>query len=457
VNEILDLLCRVDPFSQLDAKDMAALAERAEVVELEAGEELFAQGDVGDMAYVVLSGQLEVKAPGFLEALVLNVLGPGDLVGETSLLRGTTRNATVSARTDARLVTIRPEDLHAAIGEGSGALMQTLLDRWDDTSNQIRRGERMAQLGTLAAGIAHELNNPAAAVRRSSEVLEATIDRLTAGVTDVIVSALEPAQADAFRQLVSAATRDAATPPANSLERSDREGRMRQVLEELGVEEPWNTAAEAVEAGIDEATLREVTDVLEGELLDQALRVAGAAAAARRLTGEIGWAAGHMSKVAQDLGSYSRVGEAPVQDVDVADGLEKSVSLLAHRLEDIEVIRDYAADLPLVTGAPSELNQVWTNLIANAAQATGPGGTVTLRTRADEEAVIVEVEDDGPGIPPEDREKIFDAFYTTKPPGSGTGLGLPISHKIIVGDHRGKLEVESEPGRTVFRATLPRS
>ena len=177
MSEILDLLCRVDPFSQLDAKDMAALAERAEVVELEAGEELFAQGDVGDMAHVVLSGQLEVKAPGFLEALVLNVLGPGDLVGETSLLRGTTRNATVSARTDARLVTIRPEDLHAAIGEGSGALMQTLLDRWDDTSNQIRRGERMAQLGTLAAGIAHELNNPAAAVRRSSEVLEATIDR----------------------------------------------------------------------------------------------------------------------------------------------------------------------------------------------------------------------------------------------------------------------------------------
>lgn len=457
MNEILDLLCRVDPFSQLDPTDLAALADRAEIVEMEAGAELFAHGDVGDMAYVVLSGQLEVKAPGFLEALVVNVLGPGDLVGETSLLRGTPRNATVAARTDARLVAIRPEDLQAAIGEGSGALMQTLLDRWDETSNQVHRGERMAQLGTLAAGIAHELNNPAAAVRRSSEVLGNTIERLTKALGEIVGSALEPGQADAFRELMEAAKPQEASVPSDPLERSDRENRMRQTLEELEVPEPWTTAAEAVEAGIEGETLRRVAGALPNDMLDPVLRVAGAVASARRLTGEIGWASGHMSKVAQDLGSYSRVGEAPVQDVDVVDGLEKSVSLLSHRLDDITVVRDYASDLPTVTGAPSELNQVWTNLIANAAQATGAGGTVTLRTRASETSVVVEVEDDGPGIPPEAREKIFDAFYTTKPPGSGTGLGLAISHKIIVADHRGDLSVESQPGRTVFRAELPLS
>ncbi|HEX2155153.1 MAG TPA: ATP-binding protein [Acidimicrobiia bacterium] len=452
MSEISDLLAGVDPFSSLGDDDLAALAERASVIDLPAGHPLFAHGDVGDRAYVVLEGQLEVTAPGPLQPLILNILGPGDLVGETSLLRGGTRNASVTARTDSRLVAIGPEDLKSAVGAGAGALMRTLLDRWEQTRHQVMRGERMAQLGTLAAGVAHELNNPAAAVRRSSEILVEAIERLTAAVVDAARVILDDPSAEALRAVFDAGK---AERPDDPLERATQERDVRETLERMGIDEPWKLANGAVDAGLDAAAIEQMTERLGAELVRPTLELASAASTAHRITGEIGWAAGHMTKVAQDLSSFSRLGDAPVDDVDLVDGLEKTVALLAHRLEDIEVVRDYAADLPLVQAAGSELNQVWANLISNAAQATGPGGRITLRAFLEEGAAVVEVEDNGPGIPSDVQDRIFDAFFTTKPPGSGTGLGLSISHRIMSVDHKGDLAVESEPGRTVFRATIP--
>lgn len=455
MTDVVDLLRTVDPFSQLPEHDLVAVAERTEILELPAGHPLFSHGEVGDKAYVILEGQLEVSAPGPLQPLVLNILGRGDLVGETSLLRGGTRNATVTAREDSRLIAIGPDDLHAAVGRGAGALMRTLLDRWDETRHQVLRGERMAQLGTLAAGIAHELNNPAAAVRRSSEVLGGSIERLTTAVVEAARVALDQESAEAIREVLDAATEAAVSDAGNPLARSDIEQRVRTALEQQGVDESWRLAYEAVDAGLDERAIERMAETLGPGLIAPTLEIVGAAADARRLAEEIAWAAGHMSRVAQDLGSYSRLGEAPVQDVDVVEGLERALSLLSHKLEDVRLVREFAPDLPRITAAGSELNQVWTNLIANAAQATGPGGTVTVRAYPEEDHVVVEVEDDGGGIAPEDLPRVFDAFFTTKPPGSGTGLGLSISHKIVVLDHHGDLMVESEPGRTVFRAVLP--
>ncbi|HLU52182.1 MAG TPA: ATP-binding protein [Acidimicrobiia bacterium] len=456
MTEILELLRGVDPFSQLDEAELAALADRVAVVDVPAGRELFSHGDAGDRAYVVLSGELEVRAPGPLGVLVVNVLGRGDLVGETSLIRGTTRNATVAARSDSRLVAIAAEDLKAAIGRAGRALMETLLDRWEETRNQVVRGERMVQLGTLAAGIAHELNNPAAAVRRSSQVLGETLQRLAEAMKTMAHAVLGPEQAEAFtRAMEVIASGDAPSPPSDPLERANLERKVGESIAHLGIAEAWTLAPDAVDAGLDPHVIDRLGTTFGPEVLPAVVELAVATASARRLAEEIGWAAGHMSKVAQDLGSYSRVGEAPIQDVDLTDGLDKSLSLLDHRLEGIEVVREYAPDLPLVTAAPSELNQVWTNLIANAAQAVGPGGRIVLRAYPAGDTVVVEVEDNGPGIAESDQQRVFDAFYTTKPPGSGTGLGLAISRKIVVVDHKGDLSVDSEPGRTVFRAVIP--
>lgn len=451
--EVLSLLETVDPFSQLPPADLEALVERVETIHLPAGHPLFQQGEAGDRAYVVLDGELEVTSSGPLHPLVLNLCGRGDLLGETALLRGTKRNATVTARTDSTLVAVSPADLQAAVGPGAGALMKTLLDRWEGTTDHVLRGERMAQLGTLAAGIAHELNNPASAVRRSAETLEETIGDLAEALVATVRIALGEKPAAVIADSLAAAS-DSPPGAEGPLQRADRENAIRQVLEGLGVDEAWQLAPAIADAGLEAAQVGEMAAELD-EFVRPALRLVVSASAARRLAGEIGWAAGHMSDIARDLSVYSRLGEAPVQDVDVGDGLAKTLSLVAHQLEGMTVVREIGDDLPRVPAAGSELNQVWTNLIVNAAQAAGPGGTVTVRAYQDGDAVVVEIEDDGPGIPPEDRPRIFDAFYTTKPPGSGTGLGLSISQRIIAVDHRGKLEVESEPGRTVFRATLP--
>jgi signal transduction histidine kinase len=455
VNEdVLSLLRTVDPFSHLPEEELSTLVERAELIELPAGHPLFSQGEEGDRAYVVVDGQLEVSSAGPLHPLVLNIIGRGDLVGETSLLRGTTRNASVTARTDSTLLAIGPDDLKAAVGPGAGSLMRTLLDRWEGTTDHVLKGERMAQLGTLAAGVAHELNNPAAAVRRSAETLSKTVDDLVAAVVASARVALGDQRAAVLDEALAIATGESGPSP-DPLEKADREVSLRRHLEELGVEEAWNLAHAALEAGLDLEAVERMTETLGVDFVEPALELVSAAASVRRVADEIGWASAHMSDIARDLSSYSRLGEAPVQDVDVVAGIEQTLSLVSHHLGEVTVVREFAHDVPPVPAAGSELNQVWTNLIVNAAQATGPGGTVTVRAYQEGEEAVVEIEDDGPGIPADIRDRIFDPFFTTKPPGSGTGLGLSISQRIVAVDHGGELAVDSEPGRTVFRARIP--
>ncbi len=454
MNEIAALLRTVDPFSHLPADDVRALARRVEILELPAGNPLFTRGEAGDRAYVIVDGQLEVTAPGPWQPIVLATVGRGDLVGEAALLRGTTRNATVTARTDTTLAAIGADDLHAAVGSGAGALMQTILDRWDSARDRVMKAERMAQLGTLAAGIAHELNNPAAAVQRSSQTLTSSLERLDRAAIEMSRHTFDEIELDLIGGVLGSISESPAS-DLGPLERVEQEEGLGARLEEMGVGQPWSVAADAVAAAIGGEVLDRLAGAFTDEKLSDVFDLVVASATAKRLAGEISWASGHMSEVARDLGEYTRLGEAPVQDVDVVDGLDHTVRLVAHRLEGIDVVRHFDDDLPRIQGAGSELNQVWTNLIANAADAAGPGGTVTLRAFAEEGALVVEVEDDGPGIAPDDIPRIFDAFFTTKPPGSGTGLGLPISHKIIVADHGGELTVESEPGRTVFRVALP--
>src|SRR5690606_29006385 len=312
VSDLVELLASVDPFSQLGSEELAALAERAEIVRLAAGETLFHQGDPGDRAYVVLEGNLEVSAPGPLEPLVLNILGPGDLVGEVSLLRGGARSATVTARTDVELAAIGPDDLRDSVGAGSGALMRTLLDRWEQTQHVVLRGERLAQLGTLAAGVAHELNNPAAAVRRSSEVLVDTIRRIGSAVTDLVEADLGPEAARCLRRLVVEELETAVSDP---LARASAERAVSDLLTDLGVDDPWNLASDVLDAGMGVEDVQRLAAEVGAERFVSLLELLASIVSARRLAGEIGWAAGHMSQVAQDLSSYSRLGEAPVQDV----------------------------------------------------------------------------------------------------------------------------------------------
>ena len=346
------------------------------------------------------------------------------------------------------------DELLATSATAARSLFKVLLERWRQTEAQLRQSERMAQLGTLTAGLAHELNNPASAVKRSADQLREATMAYGSAREAVALRGLDAdllAIADAFveRARATDSTLDA-------LERSDREAELEDLLEEQGVDEPWRLAGELVEAGIHPDEIRELETQL-GTVCVVVLEAAGVAQRTFSLLHEVEEGTSRLSGIVAALKGYSYHDQAELQEIDLTTGIDDTLLILKTQLKDITVVREYRDDLPKIMAYASELNQVWTNLLANAADAiheSGSAGKITIRTRQSDESVYVDIEDNGTGIPVEVRDRIFDAFFTTKGPGSGTGLGLDISYNIVVSKHRGDVTVESEPGKTVFTVML---
>jgi signal transduction histidine kinase len=321
----------------------------------------------------------------------------------------------------------------------------------------LRQSEKLATLGTLAAGIAHELNNPAAATQRSAEQLREAAARVEDAGLRLRELPLTPAAQEALRSLQAQARERAVAPSdLDALGRADREAAVEEWLEARNIPEPWRLAPGLSEQGLDPAALSRLEGALEGEVLAAALEWTSSLLPVYRLLYEIGQGSARISEIVGALKSYSYLGQAPAQNVDLREGLDNTLVMLRSKLKGgISVHRDYAADVPKVPAYGSELNQVWTNILINAAEAMDGKGEITLRTRRENGWAVVEIEDNGPGIPPEVVPKIFDPFFTTKAPGKGTGLGLSTSHAIVTGKHRGEIRVESRPGRTRFTVKLP--
>jgi signal transduction histidine kinase len=457
--DLLRRLRQVGLFGELSEDDLARIAEDATAVDLPAGQRLFEEGEAGEHAYLVTAGSVEVlKATEGREALVA-VREPGSVIGEMALLETAPRMAAVQARTDATLLAIPKATLDRVLAVSPSAarsMFRTLLARMRETSEQLRQSERMAQLGTLTAGVAHELNNPAAAVRRSAQQLSDELRRFTTLAVQPTAAADGRARQRALALLPA---RVRSPDVLDALARSDAETAVEAWLGDRHVEEPWRLAPELVGAGVDVAALERLGTDVEGPVLADALRFLVASRVVDDLVREIDEGTHRLSVIVQVLKGYAYLDQAPVQDVDVVRGLEDTLLLLGHKTGHVQVEREYAPDLPRITAYGSELNQVWTNLIDNACDAlaavTDRTPTLTLRTAAVGDVVVVEVEDNGPGIPAELQRRIFDAFVTTKPPGHGTGLGLQLSYRIVALRHRGELTVDSEPGRTTFRVVLP--
>jgi signal transduction histidine kinase len=321
----------------------------------------------------------------------------------------------------------------------------------------LRQSEKLATLGTLAAGIAHELNNPAAAIQRAAEQLREVSARLEEAGLHLRTLQLTAAAQEVLRSLQQRARERAEAPSdLDALGRADREAAVEEWLDERGVPDSWLLAPSLAAQGLDPAALSRLPAVLPGETLPAVLRWVGAQFAAYTLLNEIGQGSARISEMVGALRSYSYLGQAPAQTVDLREGLDSTLVILRGKLKaGISVHREYGKDVPKVSAYGSELNQVWTNLLDNAADAMGGKGEINIRTRREDGWAVVEIEDNGPGIPEEIAPRIFDPFFTTKPPGKGTGLGLSTSFSIVTQRHKGEIRVASRPGSTRFTVKLP--
>jgi len=321
----------------------------------------------------------------------------------------------------------------------------------------LRQSERLATLGRLSAGMAHELNNPAAAARHGAEQLRTAIARLDRAQHALGAGRLSSEQHEAIAELEKEAEERAKKPSSlDPIARSDLEQEVEGWLDRNCIQDPWEHAPAFVAMGLGVAELEELTRSFDPSVTPIVIDYVGSRFAAFTLVEDVAEGARRISEVVKALKGYSYMDQAPVQLVDVREGLNDTLSILSSKLrEGINVNLDFADPLPRIQGHGSELNQVWTNIIDNAISSMGDEGALDLKAYRDDEWVVVEVADSGPGIPIEAQEKVFDPFFTTKAPGEGAGLGLSISHGIVVEKHRGQISVCSRPGATRFAVKLP--
>ena len=321
----------------------------------------------------------------------------------------------------------------------------------------LRQSEKLATLGKLSAGMAHELNNPAAAARRGADQLRQLFIQLQITYLRLGKMKMTDAQLDTLTNLAIAVQQQAARPAdLDALTRSDREYEVESWLEDRNIDNTWELAPALVEMGYAPDKLTSLAAGLRVEQLGTAVTWLTITHTIYGLLQEISEGSSRISEIVKALKTYTYLDQAPVQDVDVHEGLDNTLVMLRSKLKKgITVRRDYCTNLPRIEAYGSELNQVWTNIIDNAVAAMNGQGEINLRTHYEGSWITIEIEDNGPGIPESIQSKIFDPFFTTKAPGEGTGLGLNISHNIIVQKHKGEITVHSQPGRTSFQIKLP--
>ncbi|MER7925722.1 MULTISPECIES: ATP-binding protein [unclassified Streptomyces] len=339
-------------------------------------------------------------------------------------------------------------------------LLEGLFFGSKSTQLAISQRERLLALGSLSAGLTHELNNPAAAAVRATSALRERVAKMRHKLR--VISAGRYSR-EALANLIDiqerTAERVAKAPSLSPLEASDREDALTDWLDDHGITESWQIAPTFVQAGLDIEWLDQVAAAVDAEILPSAIGWLNYTVETELLMTEIEDSTTRVSNLVGAAKQYSQLDRAPYQVVDVHELLDSTLLMLAGKFGDrIKVVKEYDRSLPKIPAYPAELNQVWTNLIDNAVSAMESSegtGTLTVRTALERDQLMVEFRDTGPGVPQEIRGRIFDPFFTTKPVGEGTGLGLDISWRIVVNKHHGTLQVESVPGDTRFQVLLP--
>lgn len=456
-----DYLKEIPLFGAMPETDLQKVCQTVVTKSLSAGQILFKEGSEGHEAFVIHQGEIEILKESNGRDVLLTVRGPGTLLGEMALLESTPRTATIKARTDCQLYVISKDSLDHVLHSSPTAMasiFKTILSRLRDNQQQLQQSEKMALLGTFTAGIAHELNNPAAAMQRGAIQMRQTQQLMHASFSELLQFGLNASQLVHLNELSARVEKMAAAPiELDAMIRSDKEDTLEALLEDLGIEDAWELTATLVDLDMDAESIDHLSENFQHIPIKVILQWLHNMNESYTLLNEVARGGERVSDIVNALKSYSYHDQAPVLNVDVNKGLDDTLVILHHRLKSgISVTREYADELPQIMAYGSELNQVWTNIIDNAIQALGDreGAQVTIRTGKEGDWIRVQIEDNGPGIPADIQPKIFNSFFTTKEPGQGTGLGLNISYNIIQ-KHHGDITVTSIPGKTTFSILLP--
>src|SRR5215218_8820475 len=450
----------VDLFDDLDDGELAEWIPVTSAERLEPGGLIFEQGVEPPGLKLLLEGEAEVllvdgdrtepvgrqQAPTWMGAIAVLTDGP---LGVRMQALTPSRVALVPSEDFRRLAFAQPA-VHRRVMQQVAPVMARI-------TGMEQNRERLASLGTMAAGLAHELNNPAAAARRAAAQMEEALEAISSTIGRFVESGIERSEAEQLVGLQREAVASAeGRTPLDALDAADAEEELIARLEELDVPESWRFAEPLAAVGIDRAWLDRVA-ALAGSATDAAVAWVAATLTARGLAGELQESTKRMSDLVGAVKSYAYMDRGDLVEVDLHEGLETTLAVLGHRLKhtNIEIVRRYDKELPKLTLRGSELNQVWTNLLDNAIDALDGEGTITVTTQREAGGARVDVSDDGPGIAPEIRQRVFDSFFTTKEVGHGIGLGLSTAHRIVVDRHHGTIGVDSEPGATTFHVWLP--
>lgn len=451
-------------FESLSPQQLRALADLGREVSFDTGETIFVEGQTAEFLWVLLGGEMELERNvGGQRIRIATVSRPGTYGGGLQAFSGSGAasgyRATAKAARPSRFFRLPSTELGRLLGEWSPVAKHFLdgyLQRLEGIEATVRERERLISLGRLAAGLAHEVNNPAAAAIRATADLRVAFQRLQ-DVSGWLASADLTAE---HRRAILTVQREAlAADSANTrsaIELANAEDEIGTWLDGHEVENAWTLASTFATLGLDTPWLDRVAQALGARELSPALNWIAATALSVNLLDQVDGALGRIAQLVGAVKEYSYMDRAPEQGVNVHEGIEQTLVILDHKIRGrVEVRREYDDQLPTIQANGGELNQVWTNLIDNAIDAADGCGRVLIRTRQENNAVVVEIGDQGPGIPAELVSRIFDPFFTTKEPGKGTGLGLDIVRRIVVDGHHGDISVESTPGDTRFIVRLP--
>jgi signal transduction histidine kinase len=451
-------LLRVPAFVDLPDDQLEWFLSQSEELNYKAGDTYLRQGTPADSMFVILEGQLEIHGDLGGDAISFS-LKAGDVTGALPFSRMTHFKVNGRAVTDSRILRFPAAlfpDLVQKMPELAKHLVGLMADRIRETTRIEQQRDRLAALGKLSAGLAHELNNPASAAKRATGQLRDILKKIKNASLELGRRDLTGAQRAEIEKLeTSIILRD--DPPPDPLTASDLEEQVDSLLRSHGLTDLWQLAADLAKKNIKPEALESLFAALDADTARAALVRIAASVEIANLLNEIESSTSRISDLVGAIKEYTHMDQAPVQNVDIVKSLESTLTILNHKLKrGITVQRDYQQTPFLVNSFGSELNQVWTNIIDNAIDAMGGKGVLRVRTYREDHCVVVEIGDNGPGISPEVQSHIFEPFFTTKGVGEGTGLGLDTVQRIVK-KHRGNIQVISEPGDTRFQIWLPLS